>query len=217
MSDFLQDLPTEKDHPITPVETGEAGVEASISAAFPHEEAVLEDTLTVGETEFSNFGASDFITTQEAVAFVQENIPPEHLDQLNSVEYVDDSLMREMGVLGVWSGDLKTGEAAIEIYPQESTDGMIHTLAHEIGHNAAFHLPTEAWDEWAGMYTISLLRLIFSGGALDEFVSPYAATSADEDFAECYAAYINDPELLQSVCPEKYEYMKNHLFNGQEY
>ena len=39
------------------------------------------------------------------------------------------------------------------------------------------------------------------------FISPYAATDPNDDFAESFAFYILEPERLQKECPSKYAFM----------
>jgi len=44
------------------------------------------------------------------------------------------------------------------------------------------------------------------------FISPYAATVPDDDFAETFAFYILEPERLQKECPSKYAFMHVDVF-----
>ena len=44
------------------------------------------------------------------------------------------------------------------------------------------------------------------------FISPYAATVPDDDFAESFAYYILEPERLQKECPSKYAFMHVDVF-----
>lgn len=51
-----------------------------------------------------------------------------------------------------------------------------------------------------------------------EFVSAYAhAINPDEDMAESVAAYINEPEKLQSRAYEKYEFIRDRIMHGTRY
>lgn len=49
------------------------------------------------------------------------------------------------------------------------------------------------------------------------FVTRYAETNVVEDFAESVAWYIENPELSLTKTPEKYNFLKNKIFHGQEY
>lgn len=49
------------------------------------------------------------------------------------------------------------------------------------------------------------------------FTRDYAATSPAEDYAETCMNYILHPDRLKIISPEKYTYMKNNLFKGEEF
>jgi hypothetical protein len=51
----------------------------------------------------------------------------------------------------------------------------------------------------------------------DKFVSGYAATNPAEDFAESVSGYRFNPKRLQAIAPEKYEFLKQTVFDGLEF
>jgi len=51
----------------------------------------------------------------------------------------------------------------------------------------------------------------------ENIVSVYGMTLHDEDFAESVVAYRYNPELLMARSPEKYKYLRTHVFSGIEY
>jgi hypothetical protein len=130
---------------------------------------------------------------------------------------VDDPLVNALGFQGMWIKDPLTGIVAIEIYHHDSSKIMYDTIAHEIGHNAAENLEPELVNQWNTLYECSSERLISSGGEQDEFVTEYATITSAEDFAETYSFYVNDPEFVKAVCPQKYDFMKNYVFDGLEF
>jgi hypothetical protein len=67
------------------------------------------------------------------------------------------------------------------------------------------------------LYEYIFERLITSGGEQDEFVTEYATMTSADDFAETFSFYVNDPELVMAVCPEKYRFIKDYLFEGKEF
>ncbi len=169
-------------------------------------DAPFDDVRTIQDTDVANFDASELTTTEEVGAYIEENIPSEHLEGLDSIEYVDDQKAHEQGLLGVWD---PTGDTThIEVYPHDDEGELYDTIAHEIGHNAEANLPAETVETWNDLYEAS---------EQDEFVSNYAMSDPAEDFAETYSFYINDPEMVQSTCPDKYDFMKDNVFNGQMY
>ena len=52
---------------------------------------------------------------------------------------------------------------------------------------------------------------------LDGFVRLYAQTNPKEDFAESVAYYIHSPHRLKECCPRKFNYIKEHIFQGRSY
>ncbi|MBF0314232.1 MAG: hypothetical protein HQK52_12515 [Oligoflexia bacterium] len=109
------------------------------------------------------------------------------------------------------------GNATISIFDrwnQKSAQGKKYTIVHELGHYLASAMDgLDKTPEW----------LSFSGWdkgtshALAVFPSDYAKTNADEDFAESVVTYRYNPLRLQVFSPEKYAYIKKHLFAGLEY
>lgn len=77
------------------------------------------------------------------------------------------------------------------------------TVVHEIGHNFDVNLSKRIgrfWSEVPG-----------------EKISRYAKTNAAEDFAESVVGYRYNPQMLRTQAPEKYEIIKNYVFDGVEY
>ncbi len=51
----------------------------------------------------------------------------------------------------------------------------------------------------------------------DGFVTSYARTNPSEDFAESVDEYFHRPRELQECCPRKFNYIKEHVFEGRSY
>lgn len=79
------------------------------------------------------------------------------------------------------------------------------TVVHETGHLRGFMSPFgHSSGEWNKIYK-------------DCAVSQYGQKNKIEDYAETFRAYrYNGAELLRH-CPEKYAFMRDHVFNGIEY
>ena len=170
--------------------------------------------------EVRGFNRSGVISDQEAKDYLGETSPPEHIkpESLNSIEYVDMYVPHKDGtVLGATEYNPFTDTSRIEIYRQEAGGSfdrakMQRTIAHEVGHSVYFDLgfPAEtprqqAWQE------------LSAKSSPDGYVSEYAKTAVDEDFCESYATYIHDPERLAEVSPDKYNFMRDHIFRGRQY
>jgi hypothetical protein len=187
-----------------------AQVNDALDAAFD------QDWAQVGNTDVSNFAESGFTDSNQVGEYIAQNIPAEHLDGLDGIQYVNDSGSYQAGLMGQWQSDFWSGETTIEIYPHTSSGELYDTIAHEIGHNAQsviLQQNTGLIDKWNDIYGASVADYEASGGEQNEFVTPYARTNAEEDFAESYACFINDPSLLQAASPVKYDYMAENILS----
>ncbi len=172
-----------------------------------------------GETpdlpSISGFEQSGVMTNEEVQTYLEKNFPPDHVTSstIESIEYVDEYQPVDGGYIAGRHYYTTETTGHIEIYPQTS-EGCVdqrqleETVAHEIGHNVHANLPPEVQATWEQISTAS---------GLDEFVSDYARTDVYEDFAETYAVYQHDPELLREVSPTKYNFMRDWVYHGREY
>lgn len=199
---------------------GDVGGDAGEVEPTADPEAVgqYDDITSVQDTLVGNFNDSEMADTDEIATYINENIPPEDLANLESVDYVADSQeAQDNNYLGMWTHDPETNTNHIEIYPQPDQDEMFDSVAHEVGHNAEEVVNPEQMEQWSEIYNQGMDEYNNSGHEIDPFVTDYAQTSPSEDFAESYAMYINDPPLLQAVSPDKYDFMKDNVFNGKEF
>ncbi len=94
---------------------------------------------------------------------------------------------------------------------------MEYTAFHELGHYAAQELGLDDNAEW-----LSIGGWIDKDGKQttskkDKCTSEYGQTNPAEDFAESVAAYRYNPNLFKRISPEKYNYIKEVVFQGLEY
>lgn len=109
-----------------------------------------------------------------------------------SVSYLQDSAQNIPAAV-VFSAD----------FDDPKYDRTAHeTIVHEMGHIWTYHHGRKGWDEAA------------SGSG---YVTDYARQSAVEDFAESFSFYRYRPDVLKSVAPRKYEYLRSRVFKGIEY
>jgi hypothetical protein len=92
------------------------------------------------------------------------------------------------------------------------------TVLHEFGHawwfaqNAYFHklFNQISWqlngDKWEKKES-----------GIKGFVSLYATTKPEEDFAESFSAYIHQPEKLKDTAFEKFRFLRKHVFQDVTY
>jgi hypothetical protein len=174
------------------------------------------DQAQMAETTATGFEKSGVMNNADVQQYLHETLPAEHIrgDRITEIHYPDQ--YRPEGnsvVLGECSTDKATGVSRIEIYNQGAYGSydrgkMEQTITHEVGHNVYWNMPEEqrtAWDR------------LSQASQPTEYVSGYARTNVREDFAESYAAYVRDSELLQEKSSGKYSFMQTHVFQGKEY
>lgn len=101
-------------------------------------------------------------------------------------------------------------------------DGAQRLILHEKTHFLwAFNLSDNIKDDWielGGWYKDPNTSSGWATAKDVEFVTAYAhAINPDEDMAESVAAYINEPEKLQSRAYEKYEFIRDRIMHGTRY
>jgi hypothetical protein len=200
---------------ITPVETTD--LEGRLQEAAPARDQ-LETAARNQENQIDvkGFEQSGVMRNEEVRNYLADNLPANHLrgDRITQIQYTDRfDGDHEGNTLGVCTTNPATGVSDIQINrqtPEGSMDRhmMEHTLVHEVGHNVFYNM---------GEHNISTWEQISANSAPDGYVSNYARTNMREDFAESYAAYVQDPALLQEVNPQKYAFLKQSAFGGREY
>lgn len=163
--------------------------------------------------EFSGFDEYSDFSNQEIDTYIEETIPDWHLDGCDRITCDPEDPAWEEGALGyhIEYGDGSPSEICVagRDVMEDAGYSEQEVLCHEIGHNAHNNLSPAAKMEWMEIHANSW--------ETDGFVSDYAHYDVYEDFAESYNAYINNPELLKFVSEEKYEFMRDHVFDGREY
>ncbi len=168
-------------------------------------------SVTVNSFEVTSFESCELISNQELCNYIETNIPVEHLEGCTGITYNPNAecFQDHPDALGCYSE--VTREISInEHMTLEGTNGLLETVTHEIGHNVHTSLREASPDlalVWNELYETS-----YATGC--EFISEYATTTPFEDFAECYANYIRNPEVLALVCPTKFAFMDKFVFNG---
>lgn len=170
--------------------------------------------------EVSGFDQYSELSNQDVDNLINTLIPEGHLDNCGSIVCnPNDPTWLEMPGAAGYHVDYGDGSpcdiclAGREILESSDTSEL-EVLCHEIGHNAYNNLSPEFQAEWADIHAES--ETIYNATGLG-FVSNYAHTNLFEDFAETYAIYMTNPDLLQFVSSEKYEFMQGRVFNGLEY
>lgn len=101
---------------------------------------------------------------------------------------------------------------------EQDPESMQFTIFHEMSHNMARKLDgldeSPAWLKLSGW--------VKKGNDWESnpkacHISNYATANPWEDFSEVTSAYRYNARELKEKCPEKYAFVKSHLFNNKEY
>lgn len=170
------------------------------------------------EDDINNFEASGVITNEQVQDYLRRTIPLSHLENCREIRYIPQQAAAHGTAI---SGTFIPVYREIYVYANTASlrgvDDLLDTLVHEVGHNVHYNIRREnfALDvEWSVLYQNSLKTYRETGLG---FVSTYAQTNKYEDFAETYMAYVRAPEILKYYNLNKYEFMKQNVFNGFEY
>ena len=175
------------------------------------------DATTPAEAQvrISGFDRSPLSADAQVRTLLTEAIPAHHMDPrtLRNLTYEDHYEVDDAGILLGFTAFKGTHD---EIHILRHTpdgacnpDDLLMTIAHEVGHHVQNYVLTEIRrTHWQELYDRTL-----PGG----FVSDYAGTNRSEDFSECYATYIYDPDALLCASVSKYAFLRDHIFFGREY
>lgn len=107
--------------------------------------------------------------------------------------------------------------------PKEEQDyTIIHELSHQIADvNDLSQSPTwlsfSNWEKTEEFSENGDSKTNWFSQKKQNIISRYGEVNPDEDFAESVSAYRYNAQRLKEVSPEKYEFIKNNVFFGQEF
>lgn len=119
--------------------------------------------------------------------------------------------------------------ASIEVFdlwdeqsPEDKRYAIVHELAHNLGGLAGNADDHSKWLKMSGWVKETK---VIKGEKVTEFkatkpetiISKYGFTNPAEDFAESVSAYRYNPKKLKSISPEKYNFIKEIIFDNVEY
>lgn len=168
--------------------------------------------------EVHGFDKSEVMRDNEVKAYLQDEFPPEHVrrEHIREIQYTDkyvpvNEKYRESGHYTKFKDSDKPSEICINRQVPEGSldaDELKETISHEVAHDVYERLSEEEKQRW---------RQLSGSRDINECVDSYATTSEREDFASTYPAYMHAPEYLRARNLAKYNYMRDHIFEGREY
>lgn len=175
------------------------------------------ESISFAGTEIGNFENSELASTQEVADYLNETLPPSHLEGCDRIQY--NSELNKLGteVTGTFEpqnreisfcGTAEQFRGKEELF-QEVTQGIGHNVyANQIANQPQLE------QQWSQLYEQSQEKFAQDGTG---FVSGYTVDNMEIDFAQTYTAYVHDPQKLNVYSPEKYEFMEQEVFNGRTY
>jgi len=158
----------------------------------------------------SGFSGQGVVAVDDIVRAI-DRVPSFHLAGLREIVYLPDYAPPASVVPCTGStrsepmGEFVQRERRIFVYRLNFPDVFFHMLHHEIGHFVFFLvLGSRVKKRW--------VTEIFPGSRC---VTGYAAVSPWEDFAETYAYYLLQRDILKSELPQKLAFMRDCVFSGR--
>lgn len=121
------------------------------------------------------------------------------------------------------NGDTMAAEALVHVYrgwdklkESEKTTSLAHELGHLFAHSRK---NSPAWLKLSGWTSTKNEKGhdVWTMGMPHKAVLQYARTNPNEDFAETFFMYRYNGAQLKEMQPEKYQYMKDEVYKGQEF
>lgn len=162
--------------------------------------------------ELNNFSAQDIITIDEILSIINA-LPDAHIAGIKNIRYDParttflPSFFRRLFTKApnYVKGVFIQNKREIVIYEFSSKPMCVHILLHEIGHFVfTLVLASHLKKEW--VTTIHRKA---------PYVSDLAKQNANEDFAECYSMYLQQPDKLK-MNDKKFTFMREHVFNHEQ-
>lgn len=95
---------------------------------------------------------------------------------------------------------------------------VLHEKTHFLWHNVFNSDIKNEWARIGGWFEDPTVESGWSTTKQTEFVTAYSHDiNPDEDMAESVAYYILDPNRLKARAPEKYDFIRNYIMNGEIY
>lgn len=173
----------------------------------------LKKDNTGGKVQFflSGFSRQKIISDTEIIAAI-DKIPDAHLQGLKGLYYDPTRSQLYFKDFQQWpklinaKGSFDLNDGFVTLYSFDDKKMFYHVLYHEVGHYVFYAiLAAQLKKRWVTqLYPRST------------YISPYAKTSAMEDFAESYASFILEPSKLKRIS-SKYNFLHSQVFKGIEF
>lgn len=112
-----------------------------------------------------------------------------------------------------------------QLWNEQSPEQQRSTIVHEMGHVLAFETDIHDHEDWNSESGWTERTVAVNGQLITRFetsnpdaiISEYGLSNPREDFAESVVAYRYNPGALKSASPEKYNLIKELIYDNVEY
>ena len=178
-----------------------------IKSLGPAEESIRTGKLNL---LLEGFARQDVVPVY-AILRALDRVPDFHLEGLREIVYLPEYARAAAGLgqpglpCSSPRGEFVQGQRRIFVYAIDDPGMFFQMLFHEIGH-FVFYLVigSRVKKRWVTQVSPGSSR-----------VTPYAALSPSEDFAETYAFLSAPSGVLERDFPEKHAFMRDWVFSGR--
>ena len=155
----------------------------------------------------AGFDQQRIVSVEDVVSAIRD-VPPPHLEGLKGVIYDGERVSQELiRHPAGWSFTIKgvffKEQRCVVLYEFPDRARFRRILHHEIGHHVFYHvIDSDRKKRW-----------VTDLHPNSRHVSAIAKRNASEDFAECYATFLEAQEKLV-LHPEKLAFLRRDVFRG---
>lgn len=155
------------------------------------------------ELIIAGFTQQEIVSVTDIVNAI-DRLPRFHLAGLRAISYEPVGYAMTASVQHLTRcAEFIQRQRKISVYYFDNPRLLWQILHHEIGHYVFFLIISsqvkKLWVTEIHPHSVC--------------ITDYASVNAQEDFAECYAAYLLEPAILQGL-PEKFAFMQDLVFSG---
>lgn len=157
-------------------------------------------------------------TLESVSKCVSDSLPDAHLALVREIHFAVGSppgstrrfSIDNIRTWGERAGEWHGKERRIVLYDvrgHETITGLLETVFHEVAHAVYESLAPEIIELWKVIYY----------QAVEERIFLESSEGREQDFSECYAGYILHGAEFKERCPQKYDFLRAHIFDGRSY
>ncbi|EQC47676.1 hypothetical protein [Bacteriovorax sp. Seq25_V] len=197
-------------------------IECALTELFNDEDqlvksAYLLNTFNLNVSPYANKDADLLGENELDTIITATRLIPKHMlpiwDNKRLAKHIKDGI-------GYYKSFMIYANASIDLYApwfkELDYDGKAYSIFHEFSHNLSYMMNMPESSTWQAM---SKWQDTPNGWRYDinRIVSGYGASAPSEDAAESIVAYRINPELLKKVNRQKYDFIRDYIFLGEEF